>query len=270
MSKADTHATTPAPADPAPDDAMEGWEIGDVEPVLHNLKGDIAILGHLINTRDEVAPDTWARLEDTLTDTYATLMERWHGSWRFQIAERKAAMGALEAAKAERDAPGSIGDVKQADASWRLLRVAAEVTLERCEKRDLVSPVQATDAVAAQTAAERKAAPEARMGEQYLNRPDGGLLRMAREFAKIDAQIQVLNELPDPSEAAMDAVSSRQYAITDIMIDTPAKTAAGWRAKAEVLDASIRLDVTSPDSEHRLATSLAADLMREIKPGGLV
>jgi hypothetical protein len=101
--------------------------------------------------------------------------------------------------------------------------------------------------------------------DKHLNRPDASLLHIAREFAKVDEQIQVLNELPDAPEAAMGAVSSRQYALTDIMIDTPAKTAAGWRAKAEVLDASIRLDVTTPEAEHRLAISLAADLMKGIK-----
>lgn len=50
------------------------------------------------------------------------------------------------------------------------------------------------------------------------------------------------------------------------MTSHPYYQTADWRAKAEVLDASIRLDVTSPDSEHRLATSLAADLMAGIKP----
>jgi hypothetical protein len=103
------------------------------------------------------------------------------------------------------------------------------------------------------------------LSDLYHSRPDASLLHMAREFAKIEAQTQVLNELSDPSEAAMNAVASRQYAITDVMIGTPAKTAAGWRAKAEVLAASIRLDVTTPDSEHQLATSLAEDLMREVK-----
>jgi hypothetical protein len=103
------------------------------------------------------------------------------------------------------------------------------------------------------------------LSDLYHHRPDASLLHMAREFAKVEAQTQILNELSDPSEAAMNAVASRQYAITDVMIGTPAKTAAGWRAKAEVLAASIRLDVTTPDSEHQLATSLAEDLMREVK-----
>jgi hypothetical protein len=133
-------------------------------------------------------------------------------------------------------------------------------TEPRCTVVEYVEKKQA-----AQATVEGQGMTNAELADLHVNRPDGGLLHMAREFAKVDAQIQVLNELPDPSEAAMDAVASRQFAITDVMIDTPAKTAAGWRAKAEVLDASIRLDVTSPDSEHRLATSLAADLMKGIK-----
>jgi hypothetical protein len=64
----------------------------------------------------------------------------------------------------------------------------------------------------------------------------------------------------------MDEVSTRQFALTAVMSDTPATTAAGWRAKAEVLDASIRLNVTTLDYEHHLAVSLAKDLMAGIKP----
>ena len=43
------------------------------------------------------------------------------------------------------------------------------------------------------------------------------------------------------------------------------ETAAGWRAKAEVLKAAIDADVLSLDPEHRLALSLAGDLMAGIK-----
>jgi hypothetical protein len=58
---------------PPDHDAMEEWQIGDVEPVLYNLKAEIAILGHLINTPDEAESSTWAWLEDALTDTHAAL-----------------------------------------------------------------------------------------------------------------------------------------------------------------------------------------------------
>ena len=98
-------------------------------------------------------------------------------------------------------------------------------------------------------------------------RPDAGLLHIAHEFAKVERQIQVLNEMPDetPDDVGR-AVADRQYGLTDVMIDIPAKTAAGWRAKAQVLVASIRLDVVTMDHEHHLAVSLAEDLLREIKP----
>ena len=82
---------------------------------------------------------------------------------------------------------------------------------------------------------------------------------------RIDARVQVLNETPDAEAAGMDGVLTRQYALMDTLIVAPAKTAAGWRAKAEVLAAAIEADVTAPDPEHRLVSSLAADLLREIK-----
>src|ERR1019366_4049882 len=146
MPEAEQTPTTPAPDDSAPDDTMEEWEIGDVEPVLLNLKAEIAIRGHLINTPDDVESDTWARLEDALIASHAALIERWHGAWRFEISERKTAMEALKAAKAERDAPGSAGDVEQAESCWRLLRSAGKVVLDMCEERDLAPPAQVTDA----------------------------------------------------------------------------------------------------------------------------
>jgi hypothetical protein len=110
----------------APDDEpMEEWQVGDVEPVLHNLKAEIAILGHLIATPDEVASITWARLEDAMTNTHTALWDRWHGSWRFRIAERNEAMAALEAAQAERAAPGSVWpDVRPAGAFSARRRVS--------------------------------------------------------------------------------------------------------------------------------------------------
>jgi hypothetical protein len=40
--------------------------------------------------------------------------------------------------------------------------------------------------------------------------------------------------------------------------------AAGWRAKGEVFEAALWSGVSSLDPEHRLAPSLAEDLMREI------
>ena len=70
MSKADTTNTTPG-ADPPAAEPMGKWGIGDVEPVLHKLKAEIAIFGHLLNTRDEVSPDTFAKIEDDLIDSHA-------------------------------------------------------------------------------------------------------------------------------------------------------------------------------------------------------
>jgi hypothetical protein len=55
---------------------MEEWQIGDVEPVLHKLKAEIAILGHLIHSPDEVKQDTFAQLESSLIVSHAELKDR--------------------------------------------------------------------------------------------------------------------------------------------------------------------------------------------------
>jgi hypothetical protein len=100
-----------------------------------SLAGTRIHRGHLINTPDDVASTTWARLEDALANTHQTLWDRWHGSWRFRIAERKELRAELEAAQAERAAPGSVADVRRAESCWRLLRSAATVALSEYEKQ---------------------------------------------------------------------------------------------------------------------------------------
>jgi hypothetical protein len=136
MSKATEPNSTPASAEPIADGLMEGWEIGDVEPVLHKLKAEIAIFGHLLNTPDKVDPDTFAQLEDSLIESHAALVDRWHGSWRFEMQERNAAMAALEAAKAERAAPGSKADIQYAEMLWSMLAAVAGGIAEGQAKRN--------------------------------------------------------------------------------------------------------------------------------------
>lgn len=108
-------------------------------------------------------------------------------------------------------------------------------------------------------------APPAGWRDNPNARPDATVLHLGRELMRLDARIKVLNEVPDAEQAGMDAVIARQHALLDTLIETPASTAAGWRAKGEALAAAIEADVVSLDPEHRLALSLAADLMREIK-----
>ncbi len=97
------------------------------------------------------------------------------------------------------------------------------------------------------------------------NRPDAMGLYLARELMRIDARVHVLNECPDAEQAGMDDVQTRQYVLLDTLTDAPAKTAAGWRAKGEVLKAMIDADVLSLDPEHKLALSLAGDLVAGIR-----
>jgi hypothetical protein len=192
------------------DDVMEEWKIGDVEPVLHGLKAEIAILGHLINTPDEVESSTWARVEDALIASHARLQEIWHGAWCFQIAERDAAAAALAAAKAERAAPGSVYDAKQARSAWRLLRSAAEVTLERCAEVEAAFPTQPGPADAALLAACQAYLVEHRIVEDYDNGRS------------------------DLDEAGITPPMQRQRVALDRVTATRALTTAGLRAKAEV------------------------------------
>jgi hypothetical protein len=120
---------------PEADTPEPGWAVGDIEPVLWELRANIGILGHLAMAQNEVTPDEWQHVENGLIRVHTRLEALWSAAWEQWKAEREEHAAALAAAEARTAAPGSEADVKRAQALWVLLRSAATVTLERYEAR---------------------------------------------------------------------------------------------------------------------------------------
>ena len=123
---------TPRAVTPAPDD--DRWSLNDIEPVLFDLKTDIAILCHLANSNDDIDPETWTLMAVRLNEAQASLATLWRKAWDQRIADEQAAKAALKAAKDQQAAPGSSADIKETRMLWRMLREIGAITIEACEK----------------------------------------------------------------------------------------------------------------------------------------
>jgi hypothetical protein len=113
-----------------------GWTIAALEPVLGDLKATVGILGHMFNEHQSVGLEEWHRIEGELIRLTDGLREIWQQAWDHAKAERVTLADALAAEKARNAAPGSPGDIEHAFSCWRLLRSAAEIALQECDKSD--------------------------------------------------------------------------------------------------------------------------------------
>jgi hypothetical protein len=114
--------------------APESWSIGDLEPVLGELRATIGILGHMIDSPNKVEIEKWKSIEGRLLDAHNELDALWACAWAQSMAERKAHEEALALAKARTAAPGSPADLAQADSIWSILRSTVKVAAQACEE----------------------------------------------------------------------------------------------------------------------------------------
>jgi hypothetical protein len=116
------------------------WPLGDLEPVICDLRATVEILGHLITANsahdNEVNDDAFRKVESDLMDYSKRIEELWHLAWDKRNAEMIAAeaehAAALAAVRAEKAAPGSAETVGRADAVWTMLRGLTAVMAEHC------------------------------------------------------------------------------------------------------------------------------------------
>ena len=132
MPSACDNENTPASAP----DENDRWSLNDIEPVLLDLKTDIAILCHLANSQEDVDPETWTLMAGRLNEARTSLATLWRKAWDQRIADEQAAKAALKAAKDQQAAPGSPADIKEARMLWRMLREIGAITIEACEKAE--------------------------------------------------------------------------------------------------------------------------------------
>jgi hypothetical protein len=122
--------------------ADDASPLADLEPALGDLRTLARMMVHLAESPLEVDPEEWLHLRSQLIDVHGRLHGLWQCVWDEQKAERAAAKAALEAAKAERAAPGSVEDVKSARACWSMLSTAAKVMLDY--SNDALQPQRVT------------------------------------------------------------------------------------------------------------------------------
>ncbi len=112
----------------------DSWAIGDVEPLLARLETLTGFLGHLAASDAPVTEDQLRHIQTDLIGLHRRLKALWQKAWEEWADDRTAQAATLAAAQAAKAAPGSPADVKHAEGLWRLLRAAAETTLNACDK----------------------------------------------------------------------------------------------------------------------------------------
>jgi hypothetical protein len=121
---------------PAPAAPTAPWSIADLEPAIAELRDNLGIMGHLIDSPHAVEADQWRRIEDRLNDAADQINELWRRAWDERCAMMEAHEAALAAAKATKAAPGSVADVENARAYWSMLHVIASQAATACQKAE--------------------------------------------------------------------------------------------------------------------------------------
>jgi hypothetical protein len=110
----------------------ESWAIGEIEPILLEMKAQIGIMDHLVASPNEVDAAEWYSVGNYLSDAHGRLKACWRPALEQQAVQRKAHEAALAVAQARTAAPGSVADLERADAVWALLRGTAKVMAQEC------------------------------------------------------------------------------------------------------------------------------------------
>jgi hypothetical protein len=131
------------PIGPAVQSADDRHPLLAIEEPLRALTTAVSLLGHLSVSELDVEGNDLEAVQTIIERAHRDIERRWEAAHEQRQAELEARAAVLvahaaelAAAKAERGAPGSVDDVKKADASWWLLRGAAETALEYCRKAD--------------------------------------------------------------------------------------------------------------------------------------
>lgn len=116
------------------------WPLGDMEPVISDLRNNISILSHLITANsapsNEVEDGLFHKVQDDLRLCGGRIEELWKAAWDANKAETAALKAehtaAVASVRAEKAAPGSEEAIRRAAGLWSLIRCVAEMTAEYC------------------------------------------------------------------------------------------------------------------------------------------
>ena len=114
------------------------WAVGDLEPVILDLRATVGIFGHLItansSSSNTVDDDAWRKVEDDLETLTKRIEELWRAAWDQRVAMENAHEAALAAAEAKAQdakdaaaAPLTAAELKELKILQRMLRGVATV-----------------------------------------------------------------------------------------------------------------------------------------------
>lgn len=101
------------------------WPLGDLEPEIVGLRAAIGILGHLIQSPNQVERSEWCSVEDQLFDRAKRIEALWKQAWDQRKAEEQehaAEIGALKAKVADADEPLSGARLERLECLSGMLR----------------------------------------------------------------------------------------------------------------------------------------------------
>ena len=112
------------------------WPIGEMEPPISGLRHTIGIMEHMATSDHQVTQGEWATVADVLTGYAKQIDDLWNKAFEQHVSLCDEHRKALAAAKAETAAPGSVADIKSAQAMWRMMRLIMQNSLDACREAE--------------------------------------------------------------------------------------------------------------------------------------
>jgi hypothetical protein len=112
-----------------------------IEEDITSIKAAVRLLGHLSSSTDmDIRPGDLEAIRGMVENYIDDIECRWKEALELEQAAKAAHEEALAAAKAEKAAPGSPAELRHATWLWGILRRAASISLEECERVEAASP----------------------------------------------------------------------------------------------------------------------------------
>jgi hypothetical protein len=121
-------------------EATSDWPLADLEPEILGLRATIGILGHLIQSPNEVDRAEWCKVEDELNAHVKRIEALWDQAWERDNAKdaaHKTQIAALKAEVAEADEPLSGARLQRLETLNGMLRGMAKVITNTLDGRSV-------------------------------------------------------------------------------------------------------------------------------------
>ena len=109
---------------------VSDWSLGDIEPQIAGLRATIGIMGHMIQSPNEIDNAEWCKIEDELAAHTKRIEALWEQAWNRNKAkevEHEAEIAALEAEVKAAAGPLTGARLEELQAVESMLRAMATV-----------------------------------------------------------------------------------------------------------------------------------------------